>query len=143
MDPQRFMVWDRIEEGYAAYLSEEIRRRRSLIFVASSGGRIVGYTYGRIEPRDWNALREGCGAIQDVYVDGRHRRKGIAAALLRQLIQSLAELGAPRVYLMTAARNTSAHRLFEKLGFRSTMLEMTIECNENSAHGTAKTARME
>jgi ribosomal protein S18 acetylase RimI-like enzyme len=39
----------------------------------------------------------------------------------------LGELGAPRVVLMTAAKNDAAQRFFESMGFRRTMIEMTLE----------------
>jgi hypothetical protein len=36
----------------------------------------------------------------------------------------------PRVVLWTAAPNDPARRLFERRGFRSTMVEMTLELNQ-------------
>jgi RimJ/RimL family protein N-acetyltransferase len=39
----------------------------------------------------------------------------------------LREMGAPRVVLMSAAPNVAAQRLFARLGFRPTMVEMTRE----------------
>ena len=39
----------------------------------------------------------------------------------------LREHGAPRVILWTAAPNEAAQRLFRRLGFRETMIEMTKE----------------
>ena len=35
----------------------------------------------------------------------------------------------PRVVLWSAAGNTGAQRLFDRRGFRSTMVEMTLELN--------------
>ncbi len=128
LDPLRFMIFDDIEDGYAAYFAGEIGRRRSLILVAAAETRILGYAYGRMEPRDWSTLRDRCGAIHDIYIDSSARRKGIATVLMQEMIRWLADLGAPRVCLMTAAANTSAHQLFHSLGFRTTMLEMMIEC---------------
>ncbi len=128
MDPDRFFTFERIEEGYAAYLGGELDRRGSVVLVALKRRKIVGYAYGRLEPRDWNLLREKCGMLHDVYVDGRARRQGIARALIEEMMTRLSALGAPRVVLMTATQNISAHRLFEALGFRATMLEMTREC---------------
>ncbi|RPJ49247.1 MAG: GNAT family N-acetyltransferase [Acidobacteria bacterium] len=128
MDPDRFLIFDHIEEGYAAYLGSEIRKKRSLVLVAEDSGGIVGYAYGRIEPRDWNALREKCGFLHDVYVDEAARHRGVGAHLIGEMVKRLGALGAPRVILMTAVQNTNAHRLFERLGFRTTMLEMTKEC---------------
>jgi ribosomal protein S18 acetylase RimI-like enzyme len=42
-------------------------------------------------------------------------------------IEWLRSRGAPRVVLGTAERNSAAQRLFEKLGFRRTIIEMTRE----------------
>jgi GNAT superfamily N-acetyltransferase len=101
--------------------------------VAARRNHILGYAHGRMEPRDWNSLRERCGALHDLYVDEPERGKGIASLLVEEMIARLSSLGAPRVYLMTATRNTNAHRLFERLGFRTTMLEMTRECGRMEA----------
>ncbi len=128
MDPDRFFVFDHIEEGYAAYLGSEMRKKRSLVIVAADSGGILGYAYGRIEPRDWNALMESCGALHDLYVDERARRRGVGKRLVDEIVKRLGALGAPRVVLMTATQNTNAHRLFHRQGFRTTMLEMTKEC---------------
>lgn len=46
---------------------------------------------------------------------------------MRAAIRWLETRGAPRVVLLSAARNESAQRLFERLGFRHTMVEMTRE----------------
>jgi len=128
MDPERFLIFDYIEEGYAAYLGSEMKKKRSLVLVAADPSGILGYAYGRIEPRDWNALRESCGVLHDVYVDERARRRGVGARLVDEMVKRLGSLGAPRVVLMTAVQNTNAHGLFKQLGFRTTMLEMTKEC---------------
>ncbi len=132
MDPLRFMIFDHIEEGYTAYLGGEIRKKHSLVLVAADAAGILGYAYGRIEPRDWNALREKCGVLHDVYVDEGARHRGIGTQLVSEMVRRLGSLGAPRVVLMTAVQNTKAHRVFERLGFRITMLEMTRECAPNS-----------
>lgn len=128
MDPERFFTFDRIEEGYVAYLGGELDSKRSVVLVAARGKTIAGYAYGRIEPRDWNALRDRCGMLHDIYVDERFRRGGVAARLIEEMIVELAALGAPRVILMTTTQNKAAQRLFQRLGFRTTMLEMTKEC---------------
>jgi ribosomal protein S18 acetylase RimI-like enzyme len=43
------------------------------------------------------------------------------------VVRRLTEKGAPRIVLMTAVQNEPAQRLFTRLGFRTTMLEMTRE----------------
>jgi RimJ/RimL family protein N-acetyltransferase len=42
-------------------------------------------------------------------------------------IDWLRERGAPRVILWTATQNEAAQALFQRLGFRKTMTEMTLE----------------
>jgi ribosomal protein S18 acetylase RimI-like enzyme len=129
-DPERFMIFDSIEEGYAHYLGSEMRNRHAVVLVAARGAEVVGYAYGRIEPRDWNSLREECGVLHDVYVDEAARRRGTASLLVERMVGRLSSLGARRVILMTAAVNTGAQALFENLGFRRTMVEMMRECDD-------------
>jgi ribosomal protein S18 acetylase RimI-like enzyme len=126
-DPNRFLIFDRIEEGYAEFLRGQLRQKTSIVLVAAHNDRVVAYAYGRIEPRDWNALREECGVLHDVYVELDSRRKGVATRLIMEALTVLRDLGAPRIILMTAAANEAAHRLFHALGFRTTMIEMTRE----------------
>jgi ribosomal protein S18 acetylase RimI-like enzyme len=87
----------------------------------------VGYAYGRLEPRDWNALRDRCGFAIDVIVEPGARGGGIGRRLVEELFTALVAMGAPRVVLEAAARNRSAQRLFRGLGFRPTMVEMARE----------------
>ena len=49
---------------------------------------------------------------------------------MREVVRILTEKGAPRVVLMTAVQNEPAQRLFERMGFRTTMLEMTRESSQ-------------
>ena len=67
------------------------------------------------------------GFIHDVVVDESSRGTGVAASLLEAAIEWLRAQGAPRVILWTAERNVVAQRLFGRLGFRRTMIEMTRE----------------
>jgi GNAT superfamily N-acetyltransferase len=115
------------EEGYAWFLGTQMQRDDAVVFVADREGQVVGYVYAGIEPQSWKELREEAGFIHDVYVDEPARRGGIATALLEAAAAWLAERGMPRIVLWTAARNDSARRLFERLGFRHTMTEMTRE----------------
>jgi len=128
MDPARFFVPEEpIEDGYAWWLGKERVSPRAVVLAAARRGRIVGYAYGRIEPRDWNTLRDRCGVGVDLWVEPRARRSGIGAALVEALAARLAERGAPRVVLNVASRNARASRMFAAMGFRETMVEMTRE----------------
>ena len=126
-DPQRFITVDNPERGYGRFLVSQIGEDDMLVLVAERAGRVVGYTYAGLEPMSWKDLRAACGYVHDVFVDPAARGGGIGEQLVRAAIERLEALGAPRVVLMSAARNEGAQRLFERLGFRRTMVEMTRE----------------
>lgn len=127
-DPQRFMApRPDTEDGYGWFLGTQLDQPDRVVMVAEQGGTIVGYVYGAIEPQSWEELREEAGFIHDVYVDEAARGGGVASALVGACVEWLTARGAPRVVLWTAAPNAGARRLFERLGFRHTMLEMTRE----------------
>lgn len=124
-DNDRFMVPDDVEAGYAFWLGRELKAKGAVVLVAELDGEAVGYAYGRLEERDWNALLDACGVLHDLWVDEKARGTGAGAQLAEAAAQRLGELGAPRVVLSTAAKNGPAQRLFAKLGWRPTMIEMT------------------
>lgn len=118
-----------VEGGYARYLAGELKSARVLLLVAerSADAFLGGYAYARLEERDYEELLDAHGKLHDVFVDAGARGQGIGEALVREVVERLNAMGAPRVLLMTAVQNASAQRLFERLGFRTTMLEMTCE----------------
>ena len=134
MDPLRFMCVDGLERGYERFFRRELPQSEVVLNAAvhpaegEAADRIVGYAYGRIEARDWNNLLDACGALHDIYVDDDARGTGLAEALLRATLDGLAAKGAPRVVLHSAHGNVVAQKLFERVGFRRTMVEMTYEC---------------
>lgn len=104
-----------------------MREPDAAVFVADHDGVVFGYIYAAIEPQSWKELREEAGFIHDIVVDDAHQRHGVATALLEAAFAWLRSRGLPRVVLGTASRNVAARRLFEQLGFRETMVEMTRE----------------
>jgi ribosomal protein S18 acetylase RimI-like enzyme len=124
-DPARFLLVDRVEEGYEHWLSRELGRKEAVVLVACRGAQVVGYAYGTLEPRDWNLLLDAHGAVHDLFVAEDARRGGLGRKLLEELVTALERLGAKRFVLSTLVTNASAQRLFRACGFRPTMLEMT------------------
>jgi ribosomal protein S18 acetylase RimI-like enzyme len=127
-DQQRFMAPDSSpEQGYAWFLGTQLRDDNVVVLVGERDGVVVGYVYAGLEPTSWKELRDACGFIHDVVVDDRGRRSGVATALIGAATAWLRERGAPRVMLWTAEKNAGAQQLFQRLGFRRTMIEMTRE----------------
>jgi ribosomal protein S18 acetylase RimI-like enzyme len=129
VDPQRFMLVEPLEEGYSRFFGSELADPRAVLLCATRepAGDVVGYAYGRLEPRDWNMLLDAHGALHDVLVDESARGDGLGERLVREACRRLEALGAARVLLHTAVQNDGAQSLFTKVGFRKTMIEMTRE----------------
>jgi ribosomal protein S18 acetylase RimI-like enzyme len=115
------------DNGYGRFLGSQLDEDGAIVLVAEQQRKIVGYVYATIEPLSWKDLRDECGFIHDLLVADAARGGGIGEALLQAGIEWLREQGMPRVVLGTAAQNGRARRLFERHGFRPTMVEMTLE----------------
>jgi ribosomal protein S18 acetylase RimI-like enzyme len=142
-DPARFMApLPDLEQGYAWFLGTQLAEPGVVIFVAQPAGapgqEILGYVYAGLEPQSWKELRDAAGFVHDVVVDPAVRRRGIATALIEAAATWLESQGAPRVMLWTAEGNPTAQKVFARLGFRRTMIEMTREAGETSAPRTPR-----
>ena len=127
-DRQRFLApRDGTERGYASFLGNMLESDEDCIFVAEDERGIIGYVFAALEPLSWKELRGPAGFIHDVAVAEEARHSGVGTKLMQVAIDWLREHGAPRVILWTAAPNKIAQTMFHQLGFRDTMIEMTME----------------
>jgi len=125
-DPKRFVApAANIEAGYAQFLGSQLGADDALVLVAERGGAVIGYVYAGIEPFSWKELRDTAGFVHDVVVDPDARHAGAASALMEAAAAWVRSKNVANVMLGTAAKNTAAQRLFQRLGFRATMIEMT------------------
>jgi ribosomal protein S18 acetylase RimI-like enzyme len=130
-DPQRFMTPAvDVDRGYAWFLGTQLLNAHAVVLVAERDHEVVGYLYGAVEPMSWEELRDEAGFIHDIVVDERARRGGVATRLVDAALAWFASQGMPRVLLWTATGNETAQRLFTRLGFRKTMIEMTKELSQ-------------
>lgn len=128
-DPRRFIGVDEPEAGYGRFLVSRLSKPESLVLVAEHAGSVVGYVFADIEATNWMELRGPCGMVHDVYVDAASRRLGAGRELLRAAIDWIRSKGRTQVVLTTKTRNEHAQRLFTRLGFRPTMVEMTLDAD--------------
>lgn len=120
-------------EGYASFLGTQLDAPKIVVLVAVQDERVIGYTYAGVEGHDWMSLRGRAGVLYDIIVDPDARRHGVGRSLLDATVAHLKSLGAPQVVLSTADRNERAQRLFERAGFRATMVEMTLDLDDDAA----------
>jgi ribosomal protein S18 acetylase RimI-like enzyme len=132
-DPQRFVAaMPGTEKGYGSYLGTQLAEPNIVILVAERDGEVIGYSYSGVEGTDYMALRGPAGAMYDIVVDPDHRQQGVGRMLVEATLEVLKSKGVPRVVLSTAEKNTAAQRLFDRAGFRRTMIEMTRELDGGS-----------
>jgi ribosomal protein S18 acetylase RimI-like enzyme len=130
-DPKRFIAASpQTEHLYGSFLGTQLDDPNIVILVADRDGKVIGYTYAGVEGNDYMSLRGPAGVLYDIVVDPAHRKHGVGRILLDATLDALKARGAPRVVLSTAERNAAAQRLFDRAGFRRTMIEMTRELND-------------
>jgi GNAT superfamily N-acetyltransferase len=134
-DPRRFIQTDHPEAGYGRFLVSQLGDPDVLVMVAEREGEAVGYVFADIERTSWRDLRGPCGFIHDVYVDERVRRSGTGSELVRAAIDWIHSRGMSQVVLWSKSGNENAQHLFASLGFRKTMIEMTLD-RQDSKPGT-------
>ena len=132
-DPRRFLTAERPEAGYGRFLVSRIGKQDVVVLVAVRSKEVVGYAYASIEPTSWEDLRGPCGFLHDLYVDEASRGRGVGRELADAAIAWMRSKGMSQVVLWSKTGNDSAQRLFARLGFRKTMIEMTLDAGTDSA----------
>jgi ribosomal protein S18 acetylase RimI-like enzyme len=122
-----------LTQATAAWLREALPRGEYLAWVAEdegSPGDVIGGAGVQLRPilprprPGVDDLEPGPEAIVlNVYVEAAWRRRGVADALMRTLMNALAERGIRRIVLHASAHG---RRLYERLGFVQTN-EMRLE----------------
>lgn len=126
-DPSRFILTENPERGYGRFLVSQISDPDTLVIVAEKSGEVVGYLFADIESTSWKDLRGPCGFVHDVFVSEVARGQGVGTQLLRAGIEWIRSRGMRQVVLWSKTKNETAQRVFHQVGFRETMIEMTLD----------------
>ena len=126
-DTTRFFTTPDIAKGYRWYFEGQLKEEGVVLLTAEVDGVIAGYLFGTLEERDWAKLLDAHGAIHDIFVASSHRRHGVAQALMNEAKARFTRLGAKQVVLYSASSNSQGQALFRQLGYRPTMVEMTLD----------------
>jgi ribosomal protein S18 acetylase RimI-like enzyme len=88
--------------------------------VADNGGELLGFAFTELKyPR--------VGFLTDLYVRERARRRGVAAALMRETSARLRERGASHVQLEVLESNTAARAVYERWGFWTEERKLAVD----------------
>lgn len=110
-----------------AFLRERFERDESVIFLARDGGGVIGFT--QLYPCFSSVSARRIWVLNDLYVEARARRSGVARALMEAAHAHARDTGAARVTLCTARDNTPSQALYESLGYmrETKMLAYALE----------------
>jgi ribosomal protein S18 acetylase RimI-like enzyme len=126
-DTTRFVTTPDIAKGYRRYFESQLGEEGVVLLTAEVDSVIAGYLFGTLEKRDWAKLLDAHGAVHDVFVASTARRHGVAQALMDEAKARFRALGAKQVVLYSASSNAEGQALFKRLGYRPTMVEMTLD----------------
>jgi ribosomal protein S18 acetylase RimI-like enzyme len=133
-DRRRFLAPNpRTPHHYAEFLASQLDDPDVLLLVAEQDGHVIGYAFTAMEGYDYKSLRGPAALLHDLLVDPDHRGHGVGGRLLDETLSIVQMRGARQIVLSTAERNEPAQRLFARMGFRRTMIEMTRELDEFEA----------
>jgi GNAT superfamily N-acetyltransferase len=79
--------------------------------VRDENGRLVGITHYLFHAHAWS--KDDACYLQDLFVEGGHRGKGYARALIAGVADAARERGLTRMYWLTHHTNATARRLYD------------------------------
>jgi GNAT superfamily N-acetyltransferase len=99
-----------------SFLEERLSRRDSIVFLAESDGKAIGFT--QLYPSFSSIRARRIYVLNDLFVRPDARRHGAAQALLDQAAVFAREEGAARLTLSTAIDNFPAQARYAKSGWQ-------------------------
>ncbi|KQW48396.1 acetyltransferase [Nocardioides sp. Root1257] len=107
------------EDGYIALLGDAARRdREAELWVAEIDGVVVGSVTIAPLGSAWREIAaDDEGEFRMLSVSPTARRRGVGDALARLVDDHFRDLGCRGIVLSSLAQMTSAHRIYERLGY--------------------------
>ena len=124
-DPERFSTFANID-GAARFYRSRFDTAESAVIVAERDKEVVGFAYLEKDELNYAELLRNGVWLHDLFVDESARGQGVGKELIKAAVEAAKDLGADKLLLSVAAKNAAAQMVFEKAGFRPTMLEMTL-----------------
>ena len=130
-DPERFSTFANVE-GAARFYRSRFDTPDSAVLVAEVDGEVVGFAYLERDELNYAELLRDGAWLHDIYVNESARAEGIGRDLINAAAETAKRMGAKKLLLTVAAKNAIAQQVFEKAGFRRTMVEMTLNLTDGS-----------
>ena len=119
---------DSLKSEYICYydIGALIDGENSRVLVAEDDGVIVGSGYARIRESKAHLTHDFHVYLGFMFVASTHRGQGINQLVIQSLIRWGKTRGMQDFYLEAYADNNSALKAYEKLGFKTSLLEMKL-----------------
>jgi len=113
---------DEAEDGYEAHLADTASRARDAeLYVALLDGEVVGCVTFCPNGSSWGEIAQpGEGEFRMLGVLPSAGGRGVGVALTERCLERSRELGYHAVVLSSLPTMTTAHRMYERIGFRRT-----------------------
>ncbi len=98
------------------FLQERFETQQSIAFLAFDGTKAVGFT--QLYPSFSSGAMAPIYILNDLFVTRTARGRGVASALLEAAAKFGREAGAIRLVLSTELGNTTAQRVYERMGWK-------------------------
>jgi GNAT superfamily N-acetyltransferase len=98
------------------FIKDRLIRHESVIFLAMDEDQALGFT--QLYPSFSSTSMQRLWILNDLFVAPAGRRSGVGEALLERARQFAVEDGAKGLMLETAVTNTTAQKLYERLGWQ-------------------------
>lgn len=98
-----------------AFIESHLRNGSSCIYLAEVDGQAAGFM--QLFPTHSTVQLAPSWILEDLFVDPKHRKAGVASALLQCALQHARETGACGMFLETANDNLTAQRVYERAGW--------------------------
>jgi len=96
------------------------------LLVADVDGRVVGTVHLIVIPH-FSRTCKPSGLLESMVVDEAYRRKGVGAALLREVQRLAREAGCYKLALSSNLARRGAHRFYSRLGWKRTHYGFSLE----------------
>ncbi len=123
----------RREDGhmmFKSFITELINMKEAKVFIAIENEVIIGYIIAKIDEYPPVFLLEKYGAIYDLLVTSKHRKKGIGEKLWLETLKWFKDLGLERVELNIVPNNPESSSFWKKQGFQTYMHKLFIKTNK-------------
>lgn len=111
------------KENTIKALTREIRKRKSLFIIAIDKDEIVGYAYAIQSGSHPVFTIPNVGELADLAVSKKHRGKGIASLLWKE-VQKWFKLQKCKVWQLQVIADNPARNIYEKWGFKDSVVKM-------------------